>query len=52
MKHKDAIGAMYYVCGYVTCIALIFEGEHLYQKLLAATYGFYLTYHILNQYDN
>lgn len=52
MRHKDALGLMYYVCGYVTCIALIFEGEHLYQKLLAATYGFFLSYHILNQYEN
>ena len=52
MRHKDAIGSMYFVLGYATCISLIFEGEHLYQKFLASAYGFYLTWHILNQYEN
>ena len=52
MKHKDAIGSMYFVCGYLAAIALVIEGEHIYQKLLAATYAFYLTWHILNQYEN
>lgn len=52
MKHKDAIGSMYFVCGYAACMALIFEGEHVYHKLLAAAYGFYLTWHIVNQYEN
>ena len=52
MKHKDAIGSMYFVTGYAACIALMFEGEHLYHKFIACAYGFYLTWHIVNQYEN
>ena len=52
MKHKDAIGSMYFITGYAACIALMFEGEHLYHKFIACAYGFYLTWHIVNQYEN
>lgn len=52
MRHKDAIGSMYFVLGYAACISLIIEGEHLYHKFIAAAYGFYLTWHIVNQYEN
>jgi hypothetical protein len=52
MKHKEAIGAMYFLCGYATSIALIFEGEHLYHKLFAACIAFYLTWHVIENYEN
>jgi hypothetical protein len=52
MKHKDAIGSMYFVCGYAAAIALIWEGEHVYHKLLAACMTFYFTWHIIDSYEN
>jgi hypothetical protein len=52
MKHKDVIGSMYFVLGYAACIAVMFEGEYLYQKFFALAYGSYLTWHIVNQYEN
>lgn len=52
MRHQDAIGSMYFLCGYATCIALIYEGTTLYHKLFAACMAFYFTWHILNGYEN
>jgi hypothetical protein len=52
MKHKDAIGTMYFVTGYLTSIALMISGESLYHKLFGVCMGFYLTWHIMNGYEN
>lgn len=51
-KHKEAIGMFYFILGYLAASALIIEGEHLYHKLFGGCMAFYLTWHILNGYEN
>jgi|688.fasta_scaffold2157620_2 hypothetical protein len=52
MTHQKIVGALYFIFGYFGSIALYIESEHVYSKLFAAAIASYLTWHLLENYDD
>jgi len=52
MTHQNIVGALYFIFGYLGSIALYIESDHVYSKLFAAALASYLTWHLLDNYDD
>jgi hypothetical protein len=52
MTHQKIVGALYFIFGYFGSIALYIESEHVYSKLFALTIASYLTWHLLQGYND
>jgi hypothetical protein len=52
MTHQNIVGALYFIFGYLGSISLYVESEHFYQKLFAIALVCYLTWHLLDNYQD
>lgn len=52
MTHSNILAALYFICGYIASASLYVESEHFYEKMFGLTLMFYLTWHLLDSYQD